>query len=977
MPGSRSELMDTARDKTAEEAGRSAGDRLLGRYVERLRALRGAIVDDPHSNPVGQVAFEISRDIEAGRVSMDELGDLAKHLSDRAFVRRAEAIRRYSESQDMPALRARAHALVCESLMEDGKERSFESFAARWATARTGMVFTAHPTFGLSPELSEVAAGLASTDDPAERNDLLARLEGLRHAPDPDISLGTEHAAAQASVTRAQDALLAFIHTVLGIARDAYPERWAELDPRPVTVASWVGYDLDGRTDIGWADMIRLKLSERAAQLERYRSLAADIAERAGGTGLDGLLARLDEAIAGTRADVAHFSQEIDDPYTLAEAANALTDGADTRVTSVETFVRDIEAALAETADTGVQEDLVALRAFMRTFGLGTAHVHFRINAAQLHNGIRKLLGIEEDPALSSRVLVSRLNELIAEAEPYSVNFRSLMLERTTAIRQFILLAQILKHIDGDTPIRFLIAECETPFTVLTAVYFARLFGVEDRIDISPLFETPTALERGTRILEQLLDNERYLAYIRLRGRLCIQTGFSDAGRFLGQIPACLAIERLQMKFARMLGQRGIDDIELLIFDTHGESIGRGAHPASMADRLRYVLTPAVRRLFAKAGIPLKHELSFQGGDGYLHFASDRLAMAALCSLLEYDAAWADASAAVGMPPTPDQFYEDTDFSLDLFLHLQAYQEGLFNDPDYRSALGAFGTNLLFKTGSRRSIRQHESANPVDRGNPAQMRAIPHNAILQQLGYLVHVVGGFGAAVRDEQDRFVDLCARSDRATRFMVMVAHAKRLSSLNTFAAYAGIFEPGYWVNRAYAGGEPARADTFRRIADLLEGDPRFEAMMRLVHRLRDDAIDLHAMLDRLGLESGKEPGDDRLELDLLHSIRIGLIQHIFVLAAQVPRFATRNDVSPRQIMELVLSLEIPEAAAVLREVFPAAVPDTPEVELHEAATYSAEEKGGYQNLNETLIGPMVQAYDLARQIGVGISHHFMAHG
>ena len=39
--------------------------------------------------------------------------------------------------------------------------------------------------------------------------------------------------------------------------------------------------------------------------------------------------------------------------------------------------------------------------------------------------------------------------------------------------------AQIHKHIDKETPIRFLIAECESPATVLIAVFFAKLSGVE------------------------------------------------------------------------------------------------------------------------------------------------------------------------------------------------------------------------------------------------------------------------------------------------------------------------------------------------------------------------------------------------------------------------------------------------------------------------------------------------------------------
>ena len=83
------------------------------------------------------------------------------------------------------------------------------------------------------------------------------------------------------------------------------------------------------------------------------------------------------------------------------------------------------------------------------------------------------------------------------------------------------------------------------------------------------------------------------MTHARRQGRLHIQTGFSDAGRYLGQIAAGYAIERLRIAVGRMLAERGLHDIELVIFDTHGEAMGRGGHPESLADRLAYVDTPA------------------------------------------------------------------------------------------------------------------------------------------------------------------------------------------------------------------------------------------------------------------------------------------------------------------------------------------------------------------------------------------------
>ena len=78
-----------------------------------------------------------------------------------------------------------------------------------------------------------------------------------------------------------------------------------------------------------------------------------------------------------------------------------------------------------------------------------------------------------------------------------------------------------------------------------------KLFGVDDRIDISPLFETRTALERGAEIIAGALAVPAYRDYLRSRGRVCIQTGFSDAGRYMGQPAACALIEKIRLAWPR------------------------------------------------------------------------------------------------------------------------------------------------------------------------------------------------------------------------------------------------------------------------------------------------------------------------------------------------------------------------------------------------------------------------------------------
>ncbi len=265
-----------------------------------------------------------------------------------------------------------------------------------------------------------------------------------------------------------------------------------------------------------------------------------------------------------------------------------------------------------------------------------------------------------------------------------------------------------------------LIAECEEPATVLAALYFAKLFGIEGKVDVSPLFETETALEHGGRFLDELLAEKVYQDYAKLRGRVAIQAGFSDAGRFVGQVPASLAIERLQGRLAQAMQQNGLTDVAALIFNTHGESMGRGAHPNNMADRLDWALSPWAKRRFARAGIALEPEVSFQGGDGYLWFATPELARATLTRIACLRPCETDPDAP------KDTFYQRTDLSLDFYRAVKEHQRDHLESATYNRAITAFGLGLLNSTGSRVSRRQSDlnadrdmtlAANPRD---PAQ-----------------------------------------------------------------------------------------------------------------------------------------------------------------------------------------------------------------------------------------------------------------
>ncbi|KAB2943873.1 MAG: phosphoenolpyruvate carboxylase [Hyphomicrobium sp.] len=935
------------------------------RLRDELRALRTQIPDTPALNPIVNLAFDLSRRLEAGDISFAELKALAVRLMDRAGVQRARHLRERVGFVD----RGTTYKEFADFVESAAAAADFETFKARWERARTGIVLTAHPTFGLSDALSKRIVEIAVADevDPNTRI-------GVPHRPDDNIDLAYEHGRAQNAIQNLRNAYVELLDSFFSAAVHRFGDKAYTLHPKLATFACWVGYDLDGRTDIDWRKSFILRLKEKRASLgdirERFLALKSELPADGEAQRLSRqVTGKLDLTLAAVDEQIEALGKVMTTDAPLAEAANIITRQDGYNITTVEPIVSVLRALIDVLPEGKGKRGVAVIAGLMEATGLGTAHIHVRINAVQLNNAFRAFVHEPWTRDLSESQALARIVGMIETARRESVNFESLDLETATAIRQFALIAQIHKHVDRETPIRFLIAETESPATVLIAIFFATLFGVDHITDVSPLFETPLGLETGARVVERLLEEKAYVNYVRRRRRMALQTGFSDAGRFVGQIAATLAIERLHHGLADAIAGADLKGIETLIFSTHGESMGRGAHPGEMRTRLNYLFSEESRRRFARHAIPIKHETSFQGGDGYLFFANRRLTTRALATVVMDGEIPAEGE---------DPFYEDTDLRLDFIARLRTYQEHLFAHPGYRAVLGAFGANILFKTGSRPVKRQMDATGAVDRSAVSRMRAIPNNAILQQFGYVANVVAGLGAAVGSERERFIELARNSQRMRPLLEMIARGKQLSSLNAMGANAVVFDPGFWAWRASWGREPNLDPAFRSLASLLLSDDRNGEINSLVHHLRLDAVELHTMLEEIGLEGGKIPDDTRLELDLLQAIRLALIMRVFILAAQMPRFSARGDVSHRQLFEMALMLDVPDVVAVMREAFPRRAKEAgDQTQYTEPATYRPHGIDDYGRVETEILTPMEEAYELIREIGTGISHHFGAFG
>ncbi len=952
---------------------------------KRLMALDLEKRDDPMTNPVRTIAMRMSHWAGVKKATAEKLGSLLQPLTSRAFQARARKLAEYIGPLDTVENKEAIRACF-EALAEAAPD--FASFKARVERAGFGIVLTAHPTFGLRRDLRRALCELAAGEtvggarlDDAAVAQRQALAESLPHGPDRKITLEVEREQADEALSAIQGVLNAAVLEALAVARAHYPDDWRTLVPQPLTVASWVGYDLDGRNDIGWLNILKFRMLSRQAQLRNYRNTVTTIARNLAESDLAAphmaaAQRLLEEAEALTDQEFTLFAEaDSKDPESLRRMASGLKEGDDRRLVHAAPLCEALAAAAKTAANSEDAAAMIALHSQVAGFGFGTAHIHVRRNASHLHNAVARAIGMEgapEDPN-SRRRYTATLNEELQSVTPATINFGSLLAERTTARSLFMAVRQILTFMDADAPIRLLIAETESSFTVLSAIYFARLFGVEDQVDISPLFETATALEKGADIIDALLDNPHYCNYIRRRGRLCIQTGFSDAGRYLGQLAASLAVERLHIKLARLMARRGIDDVEVLIFDTHGESIGRGAHPASLAQRFSHLASPMSRSLYHRSNLPLKQEISFQGGDGYSLFATPKLALGSIRQVLQH---------ALSAPPNEvkDPFYDDPDHTLDFFLTITRFNEQLVSDRDYANLIAGFGVNFVPKMGSRTVQRQHEATRGVDRESLSQTRAITHNATLQQLGWLANTVGGLGAAMHRNLGWFTEMHGKSDRMRQMIDMARHAAGRGSIDALMAYARVYDPSFWLAQAQAIEPCSHRDRLRSLADHLDGQRRFERMSRVCHRLAQDAIDFEEGLAALNGSGDVRAGlsaDEYADLRLLHAIRIAAIQQIFLLATYIPRFAAKLDFTREDVILQILNLEVPNALQELEEIFPVSggAPDLSGFEAE--ASYTPDTETSYAREHARIFEPMRALYDIVLRVSAAIAYHTGAHG
>ena len=934
---------------------------LLAELSSELDKCRLLSQKTPLVNPFQQMSYHLLKDMKSGKISSVEIDEVVGELSVKGFLSRGKRARTYLQETD--AKENKSGLVSCLQKISEGK--TFTEFQEIVQRELVGIVITGHPTFGFSHAQYDILAGLI--DGSLSAKQAIAKIRNCKDRPDDGLTLDYEFEQSEKALLNLQQAIEVLYEIVLKVAGQAYPNDWKKLDLKLVTTASWVGFDVDGRDDITWMDSVKFRTRMAHRQSEVYLTRWQKIS---GDSKVAGLLEQLKSMFA---SDLDHIPADAHDVDSVRDFASHMAESRAGNVDVPSQILAALDKLIVDCKDNDAATQLIVFRAVFANFRSGFSHVHFRLNAVQLHNAIRPMVAMEKDPddATSRRRYMTAASKLLDHISSQSIGYETILHEQTTAKRLFMIVAQFLKYIDPDTPIRFLIAESDTPFTVLAALCYAKLFGVADNVDISPLFETDQALVRGAEVIEELLENPHYFAYVKKRGRLCIQAGYSDAGRYLGQVAAGLAIERLRIKVAKLWNKFDLSDVELVIFDTGGESVGRGAHPDGFGGRLDYMHTPEARRLISKNNIAYKQEFSLQGGDGYLWLHTPDLAFATLCRVME--------NILTPVDEKPDPFYKNIDWSLDFFLTVKTYNNSVAEGTDFMKLISILGTDISYPSGSRMTIRQDEGVVSRPLKKLSQIRAIPNNMLLHQLGYFANSLGGVGTAIAQDGYGFWKMHDKSPRLRHIMKLVNAAVDVTEADFLGAYTSLFRPRYWMHSASYEEESHDHDRMLRLAKMLKKHGVFEGLNRIEFTLREDLMYLKDGMKERNVEPAPYSlsEEERSNYILLHVVRMTLIQRIFLLITRIPRFRDHKGLSVDDLILRILRFQISPTLLLLREIFPLEGAYEIDPENPEAINFSGDDMYGYKYENKEIFDEIETIYNQIRKISQAVSAHIGAIG
>ncbi|MFN7209564.1 MAG: phosphoenolpyruvate carboxylase, partial [Aggregatilineales bacterium] len=565
--------------------------------VERVRAECRARRAEPH-NPQHTANL---------RATIAALDLSAKEVLIRAFSNYFQLINIAEDQQRLRVLRQRERDDQLEESIQAAvrdlraADVTAEQLRAALAQIRIRLVLTAHPSEAKRKEVllkqRHIAQWLAQHDRasllPRERRAVLRaiseEIEELWQTRPTRAARATVADEVNFGVYFLTSTLVDLLPEVYVELQEAlqthYPEAdWDELPPL-LSYASWIGGDRDGNPNVTADVTLESLATMRAAARELYLREIAFLREHlTQSTDLVGVSEALRNALPNAHAHAKYpnelYRQYLDVIHTrlsndyYATTADLLSD------------LRLIERSLRENRGTHVANGAVrTLIQKVRLFGLHLAPLDIREDARRFSAALGELFrayGVCEDfAALPEAERQALLTREIANSRPLFPAEPRFSAATEQVIATWRMIARAHRRYGRDCIDTVIASMTQHASDVLGMLLFACEVGVQDHVDLVPLFETVEDLNAAPRIMSELFENPAYCAHLAKRGqRQQIMIGYSDSNKDGGYLASNWSLYTAQERLAAVCGAHGV---QLELFHGRGGSIGRGGGPTNSA----------------------------------------------------------------------------------------------------------------------------------------------------------------------------------------------------------------------------------------------------------------------------------------------------------------------------------------------------------------------------------------------------------
>lgn len=594
----------------------------LSADVKFLGALLGRVIRQQH----GETAFDLVETVRKLAKSRRQGDDAATHQLEKliadlpldslrvltkAFSNYFQLINIAEDQQRIRVLRKReADGKLDESLeaaLNALRTANIDAAGVRriLERLRIRLVMTAHPSEAKRKEVlfkqRLIARTMWSNDSarllPRERRSLEATLiEAIEElwqtrpnrASRPSVYDEVEYGL-YFITTSIMDVTLALYDELQDVLCRIYPEAdWSELPP-VLRFASWIGGDRDGNPNVTPDVTLQTLAMLRDAAREVYLREIAFLCER--------LTQSLDEVDADPellervrqQASISSISgRSQDEIYRtfMTYVHNRLRDdgypSADELLSDLQIVERSLRTHLGQHAAQGTLRRLIEK---VRLFGFHLVPLDIREDARLHRAAIDEMLRVygqaddyENLPEAAKQTLLTaeiRSRRPFFPVDPHFSDSTNRIIETWRMIAK-------AHRIYGKGCIDSVIASMTTGASdLLTLLLLAREVGVQDDVDLVPLFETIDDLKAAPEIMDVVFRNDEYRRHLAARGmRQQIMLGYSDSNKDGGYLASNWSLYTAQTALAEVCARHGV---ELELFHGRGGSIGRGGGPTNRA----------------------------------------------------------------------------------------------------------------------------------------------------------------------------------------------------------------------------------------------------------------------------------------------------------------------------------------------------------------------------------------------------------